>query len=51
MEAKVSYLSADYPQSELQHFILEGLQDLSNNNLLDFDTTFDELEERFGAND
>ncbi|MBQ8823075.1 MAG: hypothetical protein IJZ82_10555 [Lachnospiraceae bacterium] len=51
MEAKMTYSSADYARLELRQFVQDGLQDALSKPLLDFDTTFDELEERFGAND
>ena len=51
MEARLHYIPSDSAQAELCNFVNEGLQDILNGKLLDFDTTFDELEERFGAND
>lgn len=38
-------------QKEIRSFVNEGLQDVYQSNLLDFDTTFDELEERYSANE
>lgn len=50
MEAVINYSQEDITRMEIRDFINEGLQDVSNNKLLDFDTTFDELEKRYSAN-
>lgn len=36
---------------EIRSFVNKGLKDMYNNNLLDFDKTFDELEERYGTDE
>ena len=51
MEARIDYSSTDFTKIELRSFIKEGLQDVLDNRLLDFDSTFDELEERYSVND
>ena len=51
MEVTVNYSSEEFIRNEIQTFVNEGLQDMYNGNLLDFDQTFDELEERYSAND
>ncbi|MBQ8326419.1 MAG: hypothetical protein IKB01_06910 [Lachnospiraceae bacterium] len=51
MDATINYSQEESARMEIRDFVNEGLQDVLNNNLLDFDTTFDELEERYGANE
>ena len=51
MEAIISYSPEEIARMEIRSFVNEGLQDVYNNKLLDFDTTFDELEERYGVNE
>ncbi len=51
MEATVKYSSAEIITTEIRNFVNEGLQDAVHNKLLDFDTTFDELEKRYVANE
>lgn len=45
----------NYPQEEtkmeIRYFVQEGLQDMYHNKLLDFDSVFDELQERYSANE
>jgi len=36
---------------EIRSFVNEGLQDVYQNKLPDFDSTFDELKERYSANE
>ena len=50
MEAVINYSQEDITRMEIHDFINEGLHDVSNNKLLDFDATFDELEKRYSAN-
>ena len=50
MEATIEYSKEELARVELRKFLDEGLRDISNNPLLDFDETFDELEKRYGAN-
>ncbi|MDE5801659.1 MAG: hypothetical protein K2I22_01940 [Lachnospiraceae bacterium] len=50
MEAIMSYSQEEIARMEIHAFVNEGLQDVYQNKLLDFDTTFDELEERYSAN-
>ena len=50
MEITVNYSQEEIARMEIQAFVNEGLQDVYQNKLLDFDTTFDELEERYSAN-
>lgn len=51
MEATINYSRDDVVKREIRGFVNEGLQDVYNNQLFDFDTTFDELEERYSANE
>ena len=51
MEAIVNYSQEELAKMEIRRFVNEGLQDVYHNKLLDFDTTFNELEERYGANE
>lgn len=50
MEATMSYSQEEIARMEIRAFVNEGLQDVYQDKLLDFDTTFDELEERYSAN-
>ena len=51
MEATINYSQEDDVRMEILGFVNEGLQDVYTNKLLDFDDTFDELEERYDANE
>lgn len=44
-------MQSDFSSTEFAEFINAGLRDVENNNLLDFDTVFDKLRERYNAND
>ena len=50
MESTIEYSKEELAKRELRKFLDEGLQDVSNNQLLDFNETFDELEKRYSAN-
>ena len=50
METAINYCQEEVARMEVSSFVNEGLQDMYDNNLLDFDATFDELEERYIAN-
>lgn len=50
MEATINYSNDEIARMEIRSFVNEGLQDVYSNRLLDFDETFDKLEERYGAN-
>lgn len=51
MEATVNFSQEECTKKEIRSFVNEGLQDVKNDRLLDFDSTFDELEERYHANE
>lgn len=51
MKAPISCSQEELTRMEIRNFVNEGLQDMYQNNLLDFDSTFDELEERYSANE
>lgn len=51
MEAAIIYPQDEISKTEIRSFVREGLQDVSQNRLLDFDTVFDELEVRYHANE
>ena len=40
----------DMTEEEFRQFILEGVKDIEEGRLLDFDTVFDELEGRYKSN-
>jgi len=50
MEATIEYSKEELARMELRKFLDEGLQNVENHQLLDFDETFDELEKRYSAN-
>ena len=50
MEAISNYSQEEIIKTEIRNFVEEGLQDVVRGKLLDFDTTFDELEKRYSAN-
>ena len=50
MEATIEYSKEELARIELRKFLDEGLQDVQNQRLLDFEETFDELEKRYSAN-
>lgn len=50
MEAIINYSHDEITRMEIRNFVNEGLQDACKNRLLDFDETFDKLEERYSAN-
>lgn len=50
MEATIQYSKEELTRQELRKFLDEGLQELSAEQLLDFNETFDELEKRYSAN-
>ncbi len=50
MEVTVNYYTKEIAKTEIRNFVEEGLQDVYHERLLDFDTTFDELEQRYSAN-
>ncbi|MGN0365963.1 MAG: hypothetical protein ACI4E5_08520 [Suilimivivens sp.] len=43
MESIINYSQEEVVRMEILRFVNEGLQDMYDNKLLDFDTTFDEL--------
>lgn len=51
METTINYSQEEVARMEIRRLVNEGLQDAHDNKLLDFDTAFDELEERYGANE
>lgn len=51
MEATINFSQEEIARMEIRDFVNEGLQDVYHNKLLDFDTTFHELEERYSANE
>lgn len=51
MEASINFSKEDIERIELRNFVNEGLQDVKQNKLLDFDTTFLELEGRYNDNE
>lgn len=50
METTMNYSQKELTKTEIRNFINEGLQDVYNDELLDFDSVFDELEKRYTAN-
>lgn len=51
MDVTINYSQEELTRMEIRNFVNEGLLDMYQNNLLDFDSTFDELEERYSANE
>ena len=51
MEATINSSQEKIARMEIRNFVNEGLQDVYQNKLLDFDATFNELEERYSANE
>lgn len=51
MEATIDYSHEEIARLQIRSFVQEGLQDVYNDELLDFDAVFDELEERYGGNE
>ncbi len=49
METALNYSQDELIKMEIRNFVNDGLQDVYNNNLLDFNATFDELEKRYDA--
>lgn len=47
MDVTINYSQEELTRMEIRSFVNEGLQDVYQNKLLDFDSTFDELEERY----
>lgn len=50
MEARITYTPEDLAKVEIQQFVSEGLKDVYDNNLFDFNSTFDELEKGIPMN-
>lgn len=51
METAINSSQKEVAKMEIRGFVNEGLQDVYHNKLLDFDAAFDELEERYVANE
>jgi len=51
MEATINYSQETNAMLEIRQFVNEGLQDVAQNKILDFDETFRELEGRYNANE
>lgn len=49
MEHGIQYSLENAAQAEIRQFVLEGLQDLQEGNLLEFNSVFDELEKRYST--
>ena len=47
MGETIKFSREEMIRSEIRNFMKEGLQDVYAGRLLDFDATFDELEERY----
>lgn len=47
MDVTINYSQEELTRMEIRSFVNEGLQDVYQNKLLDFDSTFDELEEKY----
>lgn len=45
--AQVTYSPEELAKMEIRNFVNEGLKDVQNNDLYDFDEVFDELESRY----
>ena len=49
MEATFHFSEDEIIKAEIRNFINEGLQDVCQNRLLDSDTVFEKLEERYNT--
>ena len=47
--AKLPYTPEEKARMEIRNFINEGLKDVENNDLYDFDEVFDEIESRYAS--
>lgn len=51
MEAGVKHFTEDVAGSEIREFVTEGLQNVYDDELLEFDAVLDELERRYAMNE
>lgn len=51
MKTILNYSQEDTAKMEIREFVNDGLEDMYHNRLVDFDRVFDELEERYQANE
>ena len=51
MDVTINYSQEELTRMEIRSFVNEGLKDIYHNRLFNFDSTFDELEERYSANE
>ncbi len=51
LEAKKIGSHEELERMQICNFVKEGLQDVYNNRLIEFDTAFDELEARYHADE
>lgn len=49
MEPGMQYTLEDTARAEIRKFVLEGLQELQEGKLRDFNSVFDELEKRYST--
>ena len=49
--ARVLYTPEEIAKMEIRNFVNDGLKDVQNNDLYDFDEVFDELENRYQRSD
>lgn len=46
---QITYTPEEKARMEIRNFINEGLKDVENNDLYDFDEVFDEIESRYAS--
>lgn len=51
MKTILNYSQEDTAKMEIREFVNDGLEDMYHNRLVDFDRAFDELEEKYHANE
>lgn len=49
METGIQYSAEEAVRAEMRQSVFEGLQDLYEGNLLDYNSVFDELEKRYST--
>lgn len=49
METGIQYLLEDTARAEMRQFVFEGLRELQEGKLLEYNSVFDELEKRYST--
>lgn len=51
MKTTINCSQEEITRAEIRRFVSEGLQDVYEDKLLDFDSAFEEIEERYSTNE